>query len=163
MDIPTAILAAVIGSIVAGVISIIVNLSSLALQFRFTILNNERTRRMQWRTESSTLAKELKREALRMELSEEGIEEIRPTIDDLRKQRAKIPQKHKDSEIESKLDELEWYLNKYDQEQDMLVSSLRDHLIEVSDNIQKELESLSREDKVSLKSFLPQYLEDRLF
>lgn len=140
MDIPTPILAAIIGSIVAGIISFIVNVISLAGQYMLTKHNQDRIREIQWETQSISLTKELRREATRMQLDAEGVEELRPTLEDLQSQRDELPEKYQGTKVENSLQEMEWWYQKYKDESNMLVSELRGKLLENTEVLIDELD-----------------------
>ena len=141
MDLSTPILAAIVGSVVAGVISFVVNLFSLYGQYLIMRKNNKIINVTQWENESFSLIRELQREAMRMEIDDEGVEELRPTIEDIQSQRYKIPDTYRGTNIEKILEEIEWWLQEYDQESEILVSKLRGEILKSTEDFLEELES----------------------
>ena len=106
MDISTPILAAIVGSIVAGVISFCVNIISLAGQYILNEKHHKRTIRFQWRRETISLIKELRREALRMELSQGGIKPLEGIINEIETQHSDIPQEYVGSDVSNRIDSI---------------------------------------------------------
>lgn len=101
-----SILAAIIGSIVAGVISVIVNILSLLGQHKL----NQRNRRLinedQWRRDTVSIVRELRREAMNMDLDGGDDELIQNLVGDIKSHLDRTPEKFTNSPTEDGLTKL---------------------------------------------------------
>lgn len=129
MDISTPVLAAIIGSIVAGVISLVVNIISLLGQYKINKINESRVKRLQWEREVVSLVKELRRESMRMNLDGEDDEIVDSLIKDIESKKDQIPPKYNNLDVKNRLEDLS--LTQHDFEHDSLTRpEYRSELIE---------------------------------
>lgn len=108
MELSTPVFAAIVGSLVGGVSSLVINIVSVILQYRINNRNRRRIHREQWRRETISLIRELRREALRIDLSVDEPEEH--TFDELVNQiedkTDRIPPQYQGSRLNSALSDI---------------------------------------------------------
>ena len=108
MEISIPILAAIVGSLVGGVSSLVINITSIAIQYKINNRNRRRINREQWRRETISLIRELHREALQLDLSvsepenhtfDELVEQIENKVD-------RSPPQYQDSRLNSAISDI---------------------------------------------------------
>lgn len=142
MGISTPVLAAIIGSLVAGVISFIVNVISLGGQYVLNKKNRREMKEFQWKRETTSILRELRREALRMDLNNGDAGVVNNLIEEIESQIDLIPSKFKDSDTNSNLDDILLTYHDFDTEtNDMTVVDYRSELIEKTEDALESFEN----------------------
>ncbi|WP_248518015.1 hypothetical protein [Salinarchaeum laminariae] len=142
MSISTPILAAIIGSIVAGVTSLVINLISLFGQYKLTQRNKRWMTRFHWKRETISIVRELRREATGMDLDEYDQETFDRLHSELEKQTHSIPQKYRGSDINSALDDITLCHTRFDPDSpDSSLPAHRQSLIEKSEDFIDKINS----------------------
>lgn len=148
MAISTPILAAIIGSIVAGVISFVINLISLVGQYKLTQKNRRWMTQFQWKRETISIVRELRREAIRMDLSQYDNETFDQIHSELEEQTHSIPQEYEETEINSALDDITLCHQRFDpSSRDSSLPSHRQSLIEKSERFLEAVRSQPEGDR----------------
>ncbi|MCF2206355.1 hypothetical protein KI372_04170 [Halobacterium salinarum] len=109
----TPILAAIVGSVVAGVISGIVNLISTLGQYKLNRRNRRLMNEDQWRRDTISIVKELRREALHMDLGGDDQELIEDLVQEVEGQLDQAPEKFLESPVENKIRGIRLKVRKY--------------------------------------------------
>lgn len=118
MGISTPVLAAIIGSIVAGVISFVINITSLFGQYLINKRNRKWMNRFQWNRETISTVRELRRETLRMDLGGEDFDILDNLVGEIESQRHSIPPQYQESAIDSNLDRITLLHHNFDPQSD---------------------------------------------
>lgn len=139
-------LAAVVGSVVAGAISFIVNLFSLGAQYKLNEWNRKSIQRDQWRRDIKSTVNEFRREALRMSGRPEDLEfsVFENLIDEIEKSKDKTPPRYQTDRLDSVLSNLILHHRDYDPSSNgSQLAQYRAQMIEDTEVILRELDELS--------------------
>ena len=141
INIPTAIAASLIGAVVAGIISGVVNLVSLVIQYRLNRSHKQWVQEFQWRQETSAAARQLRRHTLQLNMSDPDTDVINELIKDLEKQADRIPDTHRGTEISGALDDIRLAHKRYQESDDnTAVVDLRTELIEATETTETKID-----------------------
>lgn len=125
----------VVAAAVSGVISLIINITSIIIQYKLNERGRQKANREKWMREVQSLVRQLRRKALELDLSEENIEEIDAILDDLKHEMDKIPQRYKNTDVSSSLSEILVQQSHYtDNVTNMSLPTYRGNLIEKSES-----------------------------
>lgn len=142
VDIPTAVAASVSGAVVAGVISAIVNAFSIRHQSRQNREHKQWMEQFQWRRETNAIVRQLRREALQMDIDDPDIEVISELIEDLEIQVDLIPAEYRGTQLNSALDDIRLAYHDYENENGDEVK-LRTEMINATEIAEREIDDTS--------------------
>ncbi len=104
----------ILAAIISGTVSVFVNIISLVGQYKLGQRNERLRDEKQWRRDTVSVVKELRREALRMDVDGDDDELVQNLIEEVESHLHRIPDKFTGSSIENKLSELCLVNNNYE-------------------------------------------------
>lgn len=149
MAISTPVLAAIIGSIVAGAISLIVNLASIGIQYWLNRKNQKQMEREQWRRETISVIKELRREALRMDLSatDSDLGIFDELVKEIEGRKDRTPPFYRNTSINSDLADIILYHREAQGDSDFSLPNYRQKMIECTEAALDTIEEFPNEGR----------------
>jgi hypothetical protein len=130
VDIPTAIAASIIGAVVAGMISGVVNLISLGIQYRLNRNHRQWMERFEWHRETNATVRQLRRHTLQLDMSDPDLNAISELIKELEIQIDHIPDTYSGTALNTALNDIQLvYKNYEDSDDDTAIIDLRTKML----------------------------------
>lgn len=142
VDIPTAVAASVSGAVVAGVISAIVNAFSIRHQSRQNREHKQWMEQFQWRRETNAIIRQLRREALQMDIDSPDMEIISELVEDLEIQVDLIPAEYNGTPLNTALNDIRLAYHDYETG-DGDVVEFRTEMIQATEIAEREIDDTS--------------------
>lgn len=141
IEFSTAVSASIIGAVVAGVISMIVNVLSLGGQYLLNRRHREWMEQFQWRRETTAVVRQLRREALRLDVKDSDTDTIDQLIEDLESHLDSIPTVYSGTDVNSALDNIRIAYRDYNEsDSPTAIVDLRTDLMAATESAERKLE-----------------------